>query len=100
MPDKVGAKLRLYSDLLLHDLGPASAGVVKEGDVAVTEWRTAPLVDLFVKGAKRRYMHDGKAGSIEAAIRDHGGEAEKARNAYQLLPQKEKNTLVQYLESL
>ena len=92
--------VRLYSDLLLHDMGPESEGVVRDGNVAVTEWRTAPLVDLFVKDAARRYMHDGKAGSIEAAIMAHGGEAERARNAYHSLPREQKNALVQFLETL
>ena len=46
------------------------------------------------------YMHDGRAGSIEAAILMHGGEAEPARKAYDALQSDEGAPLRLFLQSL
>ena len=100
LPDRRGKPVRIHSDLLLHDMGPENAGAVIEGDVAVTEWRTAPLVDLVTKDGTRRYMRDGRAATLEDAIMSHGGEAERARRNFISLPMDRKNELVRYLESL
>ena len=62
--------------------------------------RTAPLIDLDPKGGKRRYLHDGRAGSIEEAIRWHGGEAEAAKRRFEALAPDEKAALIAFVRSL
>jgi len=45
-------------------------------------------------------MHDGSAPTLEAAIRAHGGQAAKVRDAYQELPRTERAALLKFLRSL
>ena len=92
--DRVRAPL--YSDLLLHDLGPALASTCAPG-ATETEYRTAPLLGL---GARRTYLHDLRAFSIERAIELHGGEAESARDAFGTLPIVDRQALLRFLRSL
>ena len=68
----------LYSDLLLHDLGPALDDGVVQGDAGGRDWRTTPLWGL---GARPRFLHDGRARTVRAAILAHGGEADAAAGA-------------------
>jgi hypothetical protein len=60
----------------LHDLGDGLAGGFGDDFATANEWRTAPLIDLDPRGGRRRYLHDGRAGSIAEAILWHGGEAQ------------------------
>ena len=48
----------------------------------------------------RRYLHDGRAATLDAAIRAHGGEAAAARSRYEALPDADKQALVAFLEGL
>jgi CxxC motif-containing protein (DUF1111 family) len=95
-----GEPLPVYSDLLLHDLGDGLRGGFDDGFAAAGEWRTAPLIDLDSKGGKRRYLHDGRAGTIDEAIRWHGGEAEAARKRFEALTAAEKAALIAFVRSL
>ena len=49
---------------------------------------------------KRRYLHDGRAATIDAAIRWHGGEAEQARSKFEALDAGDRVALIHYLEAL
>jgi len=92
--DRVRAPL--YSDLLLHDLGPALASTCAPG-ATETEYRTTPLLGL---GARRPYLHDLRAFNIERAIELHGGEAESARDAFGALLTVDRQALLRFLRSL
>jgi CxxC motif-containing protein (DUF1111 family) len=61
----------VFTDFLLHDMGPALADGVVDGDAGSREWRTAPLIGLRFFSA---YLHDGRAHSLEEAVLAHGGE--------------------------
>ena len=100
LPDAAGKPLAVFTDLLLHDMGPALAGQIGDHFAEPEEWRTAPLIDLDPRQGKRRYLHDGRAATIDAAIRWHGGEAESARRAYESLGAAERDNLIRYLEAL
>ncbi|MBN8577968.1 MAG: c-type cytochrome [Cytophagales bacterium] len=93
-----------YSDLLLHDMGPALDDGYTEGSAKSYEWRTPPLWGLGLsknsQGGQYFLMHDGRARSIDEAILLHGGEANQIRNNYQVLTADEKTKLIQFLESL
>jgi len=100
LPDQAGKPLPVFTDLLLHDMGPALSGQIGDSFAKPAEWRTAPLIDLAPLQGKRRYLHDGRAATIDMAIRWHGGEAERARQAYQSLSAADRATLIRYLEAL
>ena len=87
----------LYSDLLLHDMGPSLGDVgsyrssgggsiapaslasrpnqpndrPQNGEASRQEWRTPPLWGIRDSGP---YLHDGRAVTLEQAIAIHGGE--------------------------
>ncbi|MEP1095548.1 MAG: di-heme oxidoredictase family protein [Cyclobacteriaceae bacterium] len=93
-----------YTDLLLHDMGPALDDGVTEGAAEAFEWRTPALWGLGLspdsQGGKFFLMHDGRAKSIEEAILLHGGEAENSRLRYGALSDSDKSDLLHFLESL
>lgn len=90
-------RLWLYSDLLLHDLGPDLDDKVTQGQASGRDWRTTPLWGL---GARQRFLHDGRARTIMEAIMAHGGEATTARQRFlRLLPQ-DSDALLAFLSSL
>lgn len=88
--------LRPYSDLLLHDMGPALAGVCGRS-ATPQELRTAPLWGLR---HRTRLLHDGRAGDPASAVAAHGGEATAAREAFDALPPAARNALLRFLASL
>jgi CxxC motif-containing protein (DUF1111 family) len=93
-----------YTDLLMHDMGAGLDDGYTEGTATTAEWRTPALWGLGLsknsQGGQYFLMHDGRAGSIEAAILLHGGEAAGIRDQYQQLSTEEKSKLIQFLESL
>jgi CxxC motif-containing protein (DUF1111 family) len=89
--------LPVYSDLLLHDMGPELADGVEMGSSSGSEFRTQPLWGLAAVGP---YLHDGRATTITEAILHHGGEAEPARDRAAALEPESLAELVEFLESL
>ncbi len=87
----------LYSDLLLHDMGPALDDGVPQGQATGRDWRTTPLWGL---GDRVRYLHDGRARTIPAAILAHGGEAEQAVQRFRKLTADERAALLAFLAAL
>ena len=86
----------LYSDLLLHDMGALGDGIV-QGMAGATEMRTAPLWGLRGSGP---YLHDGRAGTVDDAIRQHDGQARVARDRYVASSPANQDDLIAFLLSL
>lgn len=93
-----------YTDLLLHDMGPGLNDGYTEGSATTAEWRTPALWGLGLsansQGGQFFLLHDGRAKSIEEAIRLHGGEAAASGNKFNQLTQSEKNNLLLFLKTL
>lgn len=87
----------LYSDLLLHDLGPSLGDGVEALLAGPNEFRTTPLWGVAQSGP---YLHDGRADTIEKAIGLHEGEATASRDRFLALPQSKRDQLVAFLETL
>jgi mono/diheme cytochrome c family protein len=92
-----GRRAWLYSDLLLHDVGPTLDDKVVQGDARGRDWRTTPLWGL---GHRARLLHDGRARTITEAIDAHGGEAEAARARFQALSAGQRRALLAFLGGL
>ena len=93
-----------YTDLLLHDMGPALDDGYTEGSATTAEWRTPPLWGLGLsensQGGSYFLLHDGRARSIEEAIMFHGGEGNQSKTKFQQLTAAGKAQLIKFLESL
>ncbi|HSC86003.1 MAG TPA: di-heme oxidoredictase family protein, partial [Polyangiaceae bacterium] len=110
-----GQTIHPYTDLLLHDMGEGLADTLGEGSphgegdgepdgaASGSEWRTAPLWSIGLTRpttGSESYLHDGRARTLEEAIRWHGGEGAKARDGYLQLSAQEKDALLAFLRSL
>jgi CxxC motif-containing protein (DUF1111 family) len=60
-------------------------------------WLTRPLWGV---GSTAPYLHDGRASTLEEAIRAHGGEGEAARDAYDDLDEEKRAQIIAFLNSL
>ena len=86
----------LYSDLLLHDMGPELADICLDG-ANPAEFRTEMLMGLRLR---EKFLHDGSAGSVQQAIERHAAEARKARDAFAALSDKDKAALLAFLQTI
>ncbi|MFZ0732896.1 MAG: di-heme oxidoredictase family protein [Candidatus Sulfotelmatobacter sp.] len=96
----------LYSDLLVHDMGPDDADNVTQGNATGDQFRTAPLWGI---GQRYFFMHDGRTSDIVQAIEDHyslgngtypNSEANGVINNFNSLSQQNQQDLVNFLRSL
>jgi len=85
-----------YTDLLLHDMGPALADICL-GQAEPSEFRTEPLMGQRFATA---FLHDGRARTIDEAIELHGGEAATARDRFAALLPRHRTALMKVLRSL
>ncbi len=87
----------IYSDLLLHDMGPALADGMTDGGGTGSSWRTAPLIGLRFS---QLFLHDGRAHNVSDAVLAHAGEAAGSVAAFQALSQDDQQTLIKFVEAL
>lgn len=85
-----------YTDLLLHDMGPELADICL-GLATPSEFRTEPLMGLRLRS---RFLHDGRAASVEAAIEAHGGEGGASRDRFRALADRDRAALLAFLKAL
>jgi CxxC motif-containing protein (DUF1111 family) len=85
-----------YSDFLLHDMGTLGDGIT-QGAAASREMRTAPLWGLRVIN---RYLHDGRALTLDQAISAHDGQGKASRDRFQQLNASDHTKLMAFLQSL
>lgn len=88
--------VNLYSDLLLHDMGTLNDGIA-QADAGAREMKTPPLWGLR---ASAPYLHDGRATTVDAAIRAHDGEGAASRERYVRLPNALRQQLLAFLGTL
>jgi mono/diheme cytochrome c family protein len=91
------ADLPLYSDLLLHDMGAALDDNVVQSHARGRDWRTTPLWGL---GGRVRFLHDGRATTLRAAITAHDGEAARSAAGFRALPEEQQERLLGFLAAL
>jgi CxxC motif-containing protein (DUF1111 family) len=85
-----------YSDFLLHDMGSLGDNI-DQGDAKGAEMRTAPLWGLRTL---QTFLHDGRALTIEDAIRAHNGQAAGSRNRFMNLDSADRSKILAFLRSL
>lgn len=89
--------VRLYSDLLLHHMGPALADGIQQGKAKGDQFKTAPLWGL---SHRQFFLHDGQATTVEDAIMMHGGEATKAKGRFMAMTPDQQAAVIVFLSRL
>jgi CxxC motif-containing protein (DUF1111 family) len=102
----VDRPVNLYSDLMVHHMGPKLADDVVQGDAGPDEFRTTPLWGV---GQRIFFIHDGRTSDIGKAILDHESEGDRRFQPseangviynYRQLNQADKQAIVDFLRSL
>ena len=95
-----GIDAPIYTDLLLHDMGPDLADAMTDGEATGRDWRTPALIGLRFE---KTYLHDGRATSVGDAILMHdgvGSEAAPSVAAFKALSAADQATLLEFVKSL
>ena len=96
----------LYSDLLLHSMGPGLADDIVQAQAGPDQFRTAPLWGL---GQRIFLLHDGRTTDLLVAIAAHGSaadsrfaasEANRVVDSFRMLGEAEKQDVLNFLRSL
>jgi CxxC motif-containing protein (DUF1111 family) len=96
----------LFSDLLVHHMGPCLADNVVQGTAQGDEFRTAPLWGV---GQRYFFMHDGRTSDIVQAVEDHNcaangiypaSEADGVVANFNALSPQDQQDLINFLRSL
>lgn len=103
VPEVSNQVIHPYTDLLLHDMGPALADGRPDFLASGSEWRTPPLWGIglvSVVNGHTNFLHDGRARSLLEAVLWHGGEAKASRDRVLRLSAPQREALVAFLGSL
>jgi hypothetical protein len=87
----------LYGDLKRHDMGEELSDHHSVSGVSPNHFITA---ELWGVGSTGPYLHDGRAPTLDDAIRAHGGEGLRSRNSYIALSPGEQEKVLAFLNSL
>jgi hypothetical protein len=86
----------LYTDFKRHDLGPA----FHEREYDGTYQKEFLTEALWGVGSTSPYGHDGRSINLEEVILRHGGEAQRAREAFARLTELERREVIDFLATL
>ena len=98
--------VNLYSDLLLHHMGPGLADDIVQAQAGPDEFRTAPLWGL---GQRIYFLHDGRTSDLLEAIDAHrsgpdprfrASEANRVIEAFDGLTDMQKQDILNFLRAL
>jgi CxxC motif-containing protein (DUF1111 family) len=95
--------IRPYTDLLLHDMGDALGDNAPDFLATGNEWRTQPLWGIGLINTVNhhtRLLHDGRARNVTEAILWHGGEAQQAKDKFKQLSARDRQDLLDFIDSL
>ena len=99
-------RANVFSDLLLHHMGPKLADNIVQGVAQGDEFRTGPLWGL---GQRTFFLHDGRTADLAQAIENHtsagdqhyaDSEANAVIDNYKKLTEQDKQDLLNFLRSL
>jgi cytochrome c553 len=86
-----------FTDFKRHDMGPHLADPDDPLGIGAEMWLTRSLAGV---GSTGPWLHDGRATTLDDAIRMHAGEAADSRDAYLALPEADRAAIVAFLENL
>jgi len=98
--------VNLFSDLLIHNMGPGLADDIRQGEAKGDEFRSAPLWGL---GQRIFFLHDGRTNDLLEAIQAHKSagnaqfgpsEANAVIRNFNELDERQKQDILNFLRSL
>jgi len=98
--------VELYSDLLLHHMGPRLADNISQGQAKGDMFRTPPLWGV---GQRRFFLHDGRTDDLLQVIEAHAApagngypasEANAVITRFKLLPPADQQAILSFLRAL
>ena len=89
--------VNLYSDFLLHQHGAGARRLIPQGAAAGDEWRTMPLWRV---SERAKFLHDGRATSLSAAILTHDGQGRRCERRIRYARSSDQQTLIAFLGCL
>lgn len=92
-----------YSDLLLHEMGEELADSRPDFEASTNEWKTTPLWGIGLAkhiNPNARFLHDGRAATLEESILWHGGESYWVTVAFKNLSREDRQAIIKFMESL
>jgi CxxC motif-containing protein (DUF1111 family) len=98
--------VKIYSDLLLHHMGPCLADNIVQGAAQGDMFRTTPLWGI---GQRMWFMHDGRTSDLLQAIQDHfclgnsqypASEANTVINNFNALIPNDQQSILNFLRDL
>jgi CxxC motif-containing protein (DUF1111 family) len=99
-------QVNLFSDLVLHHMGPALVDKIAQGQAQGDQFRTAPLWGV---GQRIFFLHDGRTSDLMQAIQSHfsragllypASEANTVINNFNALPASSQQDVLNFLRSL
>ncbi len=102
-PEQSNQRIRPYTDLLLHDMGPGLADGRSEFAAGPQDWRTPPLWGMGLSetvSGHTQYLHDGRARNAMEAVLWHGGEAAASQRHVLSFNAGQRAALLAFLHSL
>lgn len=103
IPQLSNQEIYPYTDMLIHDMGEVLADGRPDFLASTNEWRTPPLWGIgltHVVNPNARFLHDGRAATLEEAILWHGGEAHWIIEYFKELPLSDRQALLAFLNAL
>jgi CxxC motif-containing protein (DUF1111 family) len=103
LPELSRQTFHAYTDLLLHDMGDGLADHRPDYAASGRDWRTPPLWGLGLSrtvNGSTVLLHDGRARNVTEAILWHGGEAQRARDAFARLSKQDRDALIAFVNAI
>ncbi|MFO0585882.1 MAG: di-heme oxidoredictase family protein [Polyangiaceae bacterium] len=95
-----GIDAPVFTDMLLHDMGPKLADGMVDGQASSRQWRTSPLIGLRFN---KTFLHDGRVKTVEDAILAHdddGSEGAESASLYKNMSGADRAALLAYVSAL
>jgi CxxC motif-containing protein (DUF1111 family) len=103
LPQLSKQSFHAYTDMLIHDMGPALADGRPDFNAGPSDWLTPPLWGIGLSkqvNGSTHLLHDGRARNVLEAILWHGGEAVQSRNLFAKFSKEERDAVLAFINSL
>lgn len=103
IPELSNQKIRPFTDMLIHNMGPGLNDNRQDFDAQGGDWRTAPLWGIGltqIVNGNTFYLHDGRARNLTEAILWHDGEAATSKASFVAMTKANRTAVLAFLNNL